>query len=78
MENTIEDIKAIIADVLKVDTQGVKRETRFIEDLKADSMDQFFLIDGLSEKFKVTISDDDARGIKTVGDAVDYIDAHKN
>ncbi|HVP20656.1 MAG TPA: acyl carrier protein [Anaerolineaceae bacterium] len=78
MENTMEDVKAIISDVLKVDTQGVKRETRFIEDLKADSMDQFFLIDGLSEKFKLTISDDDARGIKTVGDAIDYIEAHKN
>jgi acyl carrier protein len=78
MEETMEEIKAIIADVLKVDTQGVKRETRFIEDLKADSMDQFFLIDGLSDKYKVTISDDDARSIKTVGDAVDYIQAHKN
>jgi acyl carrier protein len=78
MENTMEEIKTIIADVLKVDTQGVKRETRFIEDLKADSMDQFFLIDGLSEKYKVTISDDDARSIKTVGDAVDYIETHKN
>lgn len=78
MDNTMEEIKGIIADVLKVDTQGVKRETRFIEDLKADSMDQFFLIDGLSEKYKLTISDDDARSIKTVGDAVDFIEAHKN
>ncbi len=78
MSDTIEDVKAIIADVLKIDTQGVKRDTRFIEDLKADSMDQFFLIDGFSEKFKLTISDEDARTIKTVGDAVDYIDSHKN
>jgi acyl carrier protein len=78
MSETIEDVKAIIADVLKIDTQGVKRDTRFIEDLKADSMDQFFLIDGFSEKFKLTISDEDARTIKTVGDAVDYIDSHKN
>ncbi len=78
MSDTMEDVKAIIADVLKIDTQGVKRETRFIEDLKADSMDQFFLIDGFSEKFKLTISDEDARTIKTVGDAIDYIDSHKN
>ncbi len=78
MSDTIEEVKAIIADVLKIDTQGVKRETRFIEDLRADSMDQFFLIDGFSEKFKLTISDEDARTIKTVGDAVDYIDMHKN
>ncbi len=78
MSDTMEDVKAIIADVLKIDTQGVKRDTRFIEDLKADSMDQFFLIDGFSEKFKLTISDEDARTIKTVGDAIDYIDSHKN
>ena len=78
MENTIDDVKAIIADVLKIDTQGVVRETRFIEDLKADSMDQFFLIDGLSEKFKLTISDEDARNIRSVGDAIDYIQTHKN
>ncbi len=78
MSDTMEDVKAIIADVLKIDTQGVKRETRFIEDLRADSMDQFFLIDGFSEKFKLTISDEDARTIKTVGDAIDYIDTHKN
>ncbi len=78
MSDTMEEVKAIIADVLKVDTQGVKRDTRFIEDLKADSMDQFFLIDGISEKFKLTISDEDARTIKTVGDAIDYIDSHKN
>lgn len=78
MSDTIEDVKAIIADVLKIDTQGIERNTRFIEDLKADSMDQFFLIDGFSEKFRLTISDDDARNIKTVGDAVEYIDAHKN
>jgi acyl carrier protein len=78
MSDSMEDVKAVIADVLKIDTQGIKLETRFIEDLKADSMDQFFLIDGLSEKFKLTISDDDARSIKTVGDAVTYIQSHKN
>ncbi len=45
-------------------------ETRFIEDLKADSMDQFFLIDGFCEKFDINISDEDARTIQSVGDAV--------
>jgi acyl carrier protein len=39
-------------------------------------MDQFFLIDGFCEKFNLNIGDDDARTIKTVGDAVRYIDAH--
>ncbi len=78
MAGTLDDVKAVITDVLKIDDDNISMDTRFIEDLKADSMDQFFLIDGLSEKFKLTISDDDARAIKTVGDAVKFIDSKKN
>ncbi len=70
MDSVFEDVKSVIVDVLKIDGKNITMETRFIEDLKADSMDQFFLIDGFSEKFNVTISDDDAVGIKTVGDVV--------
>jgi acyl carrier protein len=77
MSNSLEEVKEVIADVMKIDTQNITPETRFIEDLKADSMDQFFLIDGLCEKFDMTISDEDAREIKTVADAVKYVDAHK-
>lgn len=77
MSDTIEAVKTVIADVMKIDTADVKLETRFIEDLKADSMDQFFLIDGFSEKFNLTISDEDARNIRTVGDVVTYVDSHK-
>lgn len=77
MSDTIEDVKAVIADVMKIDVSGIKPDTRFIEDLKADSMDQFFLIDGFSEKFKLTISDEDARNIKSVNDVVSYVDSHK-
>lgn len=75
--STFEDVKSVIIDVLKIDGSGINPETRFIEDLKADSMDQFFLIDGFCEKFNITISDDEARNIRTVGDAVTYIDNAK-
>jgi acyl carrier protein len=74
---TFEEIKAVICEVLRIDGTDITMETRFIEDLKADSMDQFFLIDGFSEKYDAAISDDDARKIKTVGDAVAYFKAHK-
>lgn len=77
MSDVYEQVKDVIVDVLKVDESEVKPETRFIEDLKADSMDQFFLIDGLSEKFDLAISDEDARKIRTVNDAVEYIQASK-
>jgi acyl carrier protein len=77
MSETIDEVKLVIADVMKIDVSGVTLQTRFIEDLKADSMDQFFLIDGFSEKFKLTISDEDARQIKAVSDVVSYIEKHK-
>ena len=77
MSDVFDQVKAIIVDVLKVDDSEVSMETRFIEDLKADSMDQFFLIDGFSEKFDLEIPDDSARQIKTVGDAVTYIEANQ-
>ena len=77
MSDTFEKVKEVIVDVLKVDGAEVDPETRFIEDLKADSMDQFFLIDGFCEKFDITISDEDAREIQTVQDAVTYIESKK-
>ena len=77
MSDTFDEVKSVIIDVLKIDGNGINSDTRFIEDLKADSMDQFFLIDGFCEKFNITISDDEARNIRTVGDAVRYIDGAK-
>jgi len=76
MSDVFNQVKAIIVDVLKVDESEVSMDTRFIEDLKADSMDQFFLIDGFSEKFDLEIPDDSARQIRTVGDAVTYIETN--
>ncbi|HEX2979273.1 MAG TPA: acyl carrier protein [Anaerolineaceae bacterium] len=77
MSDTYEAVKAVIADVLKIDAKDITPTTRFIEDLNADSMDQFFLIDGFCERFDLTISDEDARTIRSVGDAINYIDSHK-
>jgi acyl carrier protein len=75
MSDTLEQVKEVIVDVLKVDDDNITAETRFIEDLKADSMDQFFLIDGFCEKFDITITDEEARQIQTVGDAVEFVDS---
>ncbi len=70
MEITLDNVKKVITDVLKIDGSDITPETRFVEDLKAESMDQFFLIDGFSEAFNVTISDEQAKEIKTVGDVI--------
>ncbi len=77
MSDTLDEVKSVIVDVLKIDGSNITPDTRFIEDLKADSMDQFFLIDGFCEKFSITISDDQARSIHTVGDAVQAIEGLK-
>ncbi len=77
MADTLEGVKQVIAEVMKLDTASISLDTRFIEDLKADSMDQFFLIDGFCEKFNLNISDEDARNIKSVADVVNYIDTRK-
>jgi len=77
MSDTLKGVKEVIVDVLKIDDKDISLETKFIEDLKADSMDQFFLIDGFCEKFDMSISDEDARNIKSVKDAVDYIEKVK-
>ncbi|MCJ7694181.1 MAG: acyl carrier protein [Anaerolineaceae bacterium] len=74
MSETFNLVKDVIIDVLKIDGENISMDTKFIEDLKADSMDQFFLIDGFCEKFNVDISDEKARNIRTVKDAVEYID----
>ena len=77
MSDYLQGVKEVIVDVLKIDEKEISLETKFIEDLKADSMDQFFLIDGLCEKFDMSISDEDARNIKSVKDAVEYIEKVK-
>jgi len=74
MSDTFNLVKEVIVEVLKIDGEGITLDTRFIEDLKADSMDQFFLIDGFCEKFDINISDESARNIRTVKDAVEDIE----
>ncbi|HOA21751.1 MAG TPA: acyl carrier protein [Anaerolineaceae bacterium] len=75
MEETFNAVKEVIVEVLKIDGENITPETRFIEDLKADSMDQFFLIDGFCEKFDINISDETAHDIRSVKDAVAAIEA---
>ncbi len=74
MSERLQGVKEVIADVMKIDMEQITPETSFIEDLKADSMDQFFLIDGFCEKFDINISDDEARSIQSVQDVLDYLD----
>lgn len=64
-----EKLKEIIADVLNVDPSSVTQETRFVEDLGADSLDVFQIIMGIENYFEITIEDVQVESIVTVGDA---------
>ena len=68
-----EKLQGIIADVLNVDASDITRETTFVDDLGADSLDIFQIIMGIEEEFDIEIDNDDAEKIVTVGDAVEQI-----
>ena len=65
----------IVCEHLAVDKEKVKRETSFIEDIGADSLDIVELVMELEEEFDIQIPDDQAEKIKTVGEAIDFIEA---
>lgn len=76
MAEVFDKVKDLIVDQLGVDASKVTPEASFVEDLGADSIDIVELIMTLEEEFGVTISDEDAQNIRTVGDAVKYIEQH--
>lgn len=69
-------IREILVDQLGVDENDVKENASFQDDLDADSLDLVELIMEMEDKFGVKISDEEAEKIRTVGEAVGYIEAH--
>lgn len=69
-------VKAIIVDKLGVDEAEVKNEASFSNDLGADSLDTVELIMEFEKEFHISIPDDQAEKIGTVGDAIAYIEAN--
>jgi acyl carrier protein len=66
-------IGAHLADELEVDPSAIKESTRFREDLEADSLDLYTLVQELEDSYGVRISDEEAARILTVGQAVDFV-----
>jgi acyl carrier protein len=69
-------IRNHLADELDVDTSRIDESTRFKDDLDADSLDLYTLVQELEDSYGVRMSDEDAAQILTVGQAVDYVLAH--
>lgn len=75
MEN-FDKLKEVLVDVLGVKEEDIKTDSKFVDDLGADSLDLVELIMAFEDKFGIEISDEDAEKIVTVKDALDYIDSH--
>ena len=77
MSEIAEIVKAIIVDKLGVNEAEVKPEAAFTTDLGADSLDTVELIMEFEKEFGITIPDEKAEAIQTVGDAIAYIEENK-
>ena len=75
--NTFEKIASLIANQLGIEESRVTENSEIIKDLGADSLDVVEMLMGLEEEYGITISEDDAANLKTVGDIVKLIDANK-
>lgn len=78
MATTLERVQNIVSDRLGVDADKVVPDAEFIGDLDADSLDLVEVIMAMEQEFDVEIKDEDAEKIRTVKDAVSYIDEHSN
>ncbi|MBR6159387.1 MAG: acyl carrier protein [Lachnospiraceae bacterium] len=71
----LEKLKKIITEVLNVDESEITMDTKFIDDLGADSLDVYQIIMGVEEEFDIEIDVDNAETIVTVADAIEQIRA---
>ena len=73
MASVYDRVRGIVAERLGVDEEKVTMEAEFIGDLNADSLDLVEVIMAMEQEFELEIKDEDAENIRTVGDAVTYI-----
>ena len=67
-------VVGIVSEQLSVDADEVSEASNFVDDLKADSLDVVELVMEFEDEFEITIPDDDYEKIRTVGDAINYIE----
>ena len=71
-----EKVIQIVSEQMSVDKKEISRDTSFVNDLNADSLDTVELVMELEDEFDLTIPDEEAEKLKTVGEAIDYIQKH--
>jgi acyl carrier protein len=72
-DEVISLIRAHLADELNIDPDGIDESTHFRDDLEADSLDLYTLVQELEDSYGIRMPDDEAAKIATVGQAVDYV-----
>ncbi len=77
-EDITSEVKKIIKEQLDVEEDDIKAESSFIDDLGADSLGLVELVLAFEEAFEIDIPDEDTEQIRTVQDAVDYINKHRD
>lgn len=74
MATTMERVKKVVVERLKVSDDEVTEAASFVDDLGADSLDVVDLVIGFEDEFEIQIPDEDAEKIQTVKQAVDYVE----
>jgi acyl carrier protein len=74
-KETFEQLKKLIVELLEVDESEVVPEASFADDFSADSLDLIEFITAVEDTFKIEVPDEDAEKLRTVQDAIDYIEA---
>ena len=75
-EEILDKVKVVIVEQLSVEEDDVTEDASFVDDLGADSLDIVELVMALEDKFGISIPDEEAESIKTVGNAVEFISAN--
>jgi len=72
-DSVFESVKSILVDQLNISEDSVQMDSLFVDDLNADSLDMVELVMAMEQEFNISIPDEEAERIKTVGDAVEFI-----
>ena len=76
MSDTAARVKKVVAETLKIDASMIKDESRFVEDLGAESIQSVELVAAFEEEFDIEMDEQGALGVKDVGGAVAFIEKH--
>lgn len=74
--SVFEEVRSVVVEIVGLDPEMIKTEANLVKDLQANSLDVVEIVTLLEEKYNITIVDDEMVDLATVGDIVEYIEAH--